>query len=86
MPSTPNHPLLETLDEQLTLHDPSLAAIGGRHVARIAELYWSSETRRVSCTLPAEDDSFRIELDLPFAIGDPLAVGFSPRALRVLAR
>ncbi len=70
--------LLDRLSDHLALHGDSLAELGRRHTPRISRLGWSSQARRVSCALSGEAaQTYRVEMDLPFAVGDPVRIACS---------
>ncbi len=74
------HHLRESLQEQLGLHDTKQAKSGSEYAPQIAQLAWSSAARRVSCSLDdtqSEEQPYRITLDLPGAVGEPLNVSCS---------
>jgi superfamily II DNA or RNA helicase len=71
-PQAARQHLLESLDEQISRHEDHLAHRGRELASGISELRWSSEARRFSCSLGENGSSCRIELDLPFALGDPM--------------
>ena len=68
--------LLASLDEQLSRHDEDHVDTGRELAGLISELRWSSEARRLSCHLGDNGSAYRVELDLPFAVGDPQRIAY----------
>ncbi len=70
LPHVAKRYVLESLNQQVKLHDPSLASRGLEFVPQISQLFWDPEARQFKCAVRDTDGTWHVEVNLPHAIGE----------------